>query len=115
MIFIMAPGRISGIAFKDAGNLRVDHRKTVLFPSETVEINRVGRAIDIGAERLENVAGGVELAGVNEHTVGPADGGIHVGNVEFEHGTFVKDGAEAVAVLNSREVDDGADARIESE
>jgi len=31
------------------------------------------------------------------------------------HGTFVENGAEAVAVLDSGEIDDGANARIEAE
>src|ERR1700675_3020456 len=93
----------------------MNHRKAVFFPGQTVEIDRVGWAIDVLAQRFQNVAGGVKLAGVDEDAVGPADGGIHVGNVELGHGTFVEHGAQVVAVLDSGEIDDGANAGVEAE
>src|SRR5579863_10335867 len=92
----------------------MNHREAVLFPGQTVEIDRVGGAIDVLAQRFQNMAHGVKLSSVDEDAVGPAYGGIHVGNVELGHGTFIEHGAEVVAVLDSSEIDDGAHARIEA-
>src|SRR5258707_2226876 len=93
----------------------MNHRKAVFFPGQAIEIDSVGWAIDVRVQRFQNVAGGVKLTGVDEDAVGPTDRGVHVGNVKFGHGTFVKKGAEAVAVLDSSEIDDGANAGIKTE
>src|SRR5215470_11618435 len=111
----MAPRRIAGVTFKETSDLCMHHREAVFVPGKSVEIYGVRRTVDIRAERFENVAGGVELAGVNKDAISPADRGVHVRNVEFGHGAFVKYRAEAVAILNAGEIDDGADTRVEAE
>src|SRR5580765_5110385 len=115
MTLKVPPSRLAGVTFKQASDLRMDDREAVFFPGEAVEIDGIGRAIDLGAQRFQNVAGGIKFPGINKDPVGPAKGGIHVGHIEFGQGAFVKDGAEAVAVLDSGKVDNGAEARIEPE
>src|SRR5262245_37332064 len=78
MILEVAPSRFAGVAFKQAGNLRVNGRKAVLFPSQAVEINGIQGAINPGPQWLQNLTGGVELAGIDEDAVGPANRRIHI-------------------------------------
>src|SRR5258708_5375406 len=115
MFFKMAPGRIARVAFKETRDLGVDYRETVFFPRQTIEIHCVGGAIDFWTQRFQNVPGSVELARINEDAVGPVQRGIHVRHIELGHGTFVENGAETIAVLDSGEIDDGANARIKAE
>src|SRR6516162_4865462 len=115
MIFKVAPSRLAGVAFKQAGELSVNNRKAVLFPGQAVEIDGIGGAINPGAQWLQNLTGGVELAGIDEDAVGPANRRIHIRHIELRHGALVKDGAEATAVLDPGEIDDGAQTRIEPE
>src|SRR5258708_38037284 len=115
MFFKMAPGRDAIVALKETRDLGMDYRETVFFPGQTIEIHCVGGAIDFWTQRFQNVPGSVELARINEDAVGPVQRGIHVRHIELGHGTFVENGAEAIAVLDSGEIDDGANARIEAE
>src|SRR5262249_49190595 len=115
MILKVPPSRLAGVAFKQAGDLSVNDRKAVLFPGQAVEIDGIGGAINPGAQWLQNLTGGVELAGIDEHAVGPANRRIHIRHIELRHGALVKDGAEATAVLDPGKVDDGAQTRVEPE